>query len=131
MSDTPDPTREELATLAQLVGAHEGVTRINRLIASVQDGVAARDLIVRALRGEGVETRIIGVRTFVENGREMLLFRRGHPYLDEIMQDTDEPDRTWEKALLRMPAVRGGRTEYGRVIFVPVGYVWAAIEIMK
>ena len=86
------------------------------------------ELLIRAARGAGDLLASIGIRTIVSEGEELSLFRRGHPYLDEIMQDTDEGARAWEKALLRSPGCyRGVGADWGRCVYAPTGYLWCAL----
>lgn len=124
MASAPTPTRDELAEMAQVLAAEPGMMRLIRLLKAPKAGRSVVDILVDYLRGRDSEDISIGILTNSEKAWKIVGFRRNHPYLNEIMQDPGEAERTWERELLRLPGVHRRPS----IIAVPAGYLWAAIE---
>lgn len=120
-------TSEEIAMMAAAIAGQDGAARIIRLARGEFEGSPNRLRMVSMLRGDRFACAKLGVRIVYENGKEIAAFGRNHPYLNQIMQDADEPARAWEKALRRLPGVHGRATEAGRALATPLGYLWAAL----
>lgn len=120
-------TSGEISSMVDCLNAQDGAARIIRLANESYEDTPNRLRMVAMLRGDRFACAKIGIRIVYENDREIAAFKRNHSYLNQIMQDAEEPPRAWEKALRRMPLVHGRVTEAGRALLTPTGYLWAAL----
>lgn len=110
----------------------EAVVRLRRLIAAPSPDLDApmSILLTRMAHSESDLLASIGMLTIDTESREFTLLIRGNPYLDQNMQDADEGDRAWEKAMLRSHGCyRSTSGEWGRCIYAPTGYLWCALAL--